>query len=44
MEYCGHLYTYVELDRAFESSIANLRFLGNGESQLDSLGAQLILA
>ncbi|KAG5630120.1 hypothetical protein H5410_001837 [Solanum commersonii] len=39
-----HLNTFVELELAFAAIIVSLRFFGNGESQLESLSAQLILA
>ncbi|KAG5615846.1 hypothetical protein H5410_015670 [Solanum commersonii] len=36
--------TFVKLELAFEASIVNLRIFDNGESQPESLSAQLILA
>ena len=38
------LSTIVELELAFKASIVRLRFFGNGESQLESMSEQLILA
>lgn len=40
----GYLSTLVELEHAFDARILNVRISENGESQLESLRAQLILA